>query len=92
MRNKNDSATNNLVSWLAEQKFPINPAVKVNGSSFPNVVLVVDFGSPLEPVRLTSEQGNDLSHLIKESVTAITGKRNVRINFDNNNGVFWASV
>jgi hypothetical protein len=87
---KNESI-DNFKNWLAG--FPVGkPSVKVNGSAFAFAVVAVDFGTPLEPVKLNGEQNQELQAKMKELTTALTGRRNVRVNFDHNNGVYWSSI
>ena len=87
---KNESI-DNFKNWLAG--FPVGqPTAKINGSAFAAAVVAVDFGSPKEPVKLTSEQNQELHARVKELTTALTGRRNVRVQFDHNNGVYWSSI
>lgn len=87
---KNESIEN-FQNWLTE--FPVGrPSLKVNGSSFTTAVIAVDFGSPLEPIKLTSEQNSELHSRMKELTTALTGRRTVRVNFDHNNGVYFTNI
>ncbi len=79
-------------SWLGTLSVPVKPTLKVNGNAFPAVVLAVDFGTPLEPFRLSSEQSSELSRRMKELTTNVTGRSPVRINNDHSNGVYWTSV
>ena len=87
---KNESI-DNFKNWLGS--FPVGkPSAKVNGSAFAAAVVAVDFGTPLEPIRLTAGQNHDLHAKMKELTTALTGRRNVRVQFDHNNGVYWTSI
>ncbi len=94
MRKNNDNIET-FKEWLAT--FPVgNPSVKVNGSAFSSAVVTIDFGTPLEPLNLTSEKNADaraeLQSRMKELTTALTGRRSVRVNSDHSNGVYWTSI
>lgn len=87
---KNESI-DSFKDWLAN--FPVgSPIAKINGSAFAGAVVTVDFGSPLEPVKLGAEHNQELHARMKELTTSLTGRRNVRVQFDHNNGVYWASI
>ncbi len=87
---KNESI-DNFKNWLAG--FPVGrPTAKVNGSAFASAVVAVDFGSPLEQVSLNGDQKQELHARMKELTTALTGRRNVRVQSDNANGVHWSSI
>lgn len=85
--------TTALRSWLDSQGFTVNPTIKVNGPSFSTAVVTVDFGSPLSSPRLSGEQTEKLSTLLK-SVTGdfYNGPVNIRVSYDAPNGVYWTSV
>jgi hypothetical protein len=87
---KNESI-DNFKQWLSE--FPVGrPTVKVNGSSFASAVVAVDFGTPKDGVKLTSEQNQELHGRMKELTTALTGRRNVRVQSDHTSGIYWSSI
>ncbi len=86
------SSVARLTDWLSGLKLHVKPTLKINGPIYTSAILAVDFGSPIEPVRLTSEQAHDLAYLIKAATTEITGRRSVRVNHDTNNGIYWTSI
>jgi hypothetical protein len=83
-----------LESFLTSLNLPINPAIHVNGKEHPTAVVVVDFGSPLDPVRLNSELSQELASKIRKFTRdLITKEANIRVSSDNYNGVvYWASI
>lgn len=85
---------NDLRNYVASLDVPVKPSVHVNGGSFHSAVLTVDFGQPLEPLKLTSEQVNGLTSAMREAARQVArSNSNVRINADSNNGlVYWASL
>lgn len=90
MRNKNETV-DAFKTWL--ETFPTgSPSLKVNGSGYTTAVIAVDFGSPKDSIKLTPEQSSDLHNRMKDATTALTGRRNVRVQFDHNNGMHWTSI
>lgn len=69
------------------------PGIHVNGKEHPTALVVVDFGTPIESVRLTSEQGQELASKLRKFARELVNKdANVRVSSDNYSGlVYWAS-
>jgi hypothetical protein len=82
----------NFRQWLVALPVNYKPSLKVNGNGYSTAVVVVDFGTPKEGVRLTSEQNSELGARMKELTTTLTGRRSVRVGYDNNAGVYWTSI
>lgn len=71
----------------------INPTVHVNGIAHPTAVITVDMGTPKTPTRLTGEQAQELSSLLKRATRDLYKEDvNIRISSDHHNGIFWSSV
>lgn len=82
-----------LTEWFGTLSLPITPSIKINGPLHPTAVIAVDFGAPLNPVRLTSEQVQDLSGRLRKLTRDLYSQEvNVRVSSDSQNGVFWSSV
>lgn len=95
MANKQSSSSRaELESFLSSLDLPNKPSVHVNGREHPTALVVVDFGAPLEPVRLNSEQSQELAgKLRKFARDLITKEVNIRVSSDNYSGVvYWASI
>jgi hypothetical protein len=56
-------------------------------------VLAIDFGQPLKPLRLTTEQSSELVQRIREAVRLLVGRDiPVRVHTDSQTGVWHASL
>jgi hypothetical protein len=85
--------TTELRAWLDSQGFPVNVAIKVNGTNHPTAVITVDFGSPVVPVRLSDDQRDNIAYWIKDLTMALyTTPVNVRVTHDPQNGILYTSV
>lgn len=85
--------TAELVSWLDGLGLGVRPTVKVNGPLFSTAVITVDLGSPLNPVRLSGVQAEELTRKLRALTRdAYNHDVNVRVSSDNQNGIFWSSV
>lgn len=89
-RNDRQSRIDDFTRWL--EGVGGSPKLHVNGPSFSTAVVSVDFGSPLEPVRLSQDVSSEMHSRLRELTTDLTGRRSVRIQFDHLNGVYWASI
>lgn len=80
-----------LKDWLRSiTTDKVRPSVHVN-NNYNLAVVVVDFGSPLEPVKLEPEQFTEMTRLIKSATKEVVGRESsVRLSVDN--GVYWTSV
>lgn len=80
-----------LKKWCAAQDD--SPRMHINGSDFPTALVSVDFGQPLKGVHLSADRGNELSTLLKAAGKELYRKKSsLRVNFDNQRGVFWVSA
>ena len=70
------------------------PGIHVNGKDHPSALVVVDFGTPLEAVRLSSEQSQELASKLRKFARELVSKdTNVRVSSDNYHGiVYYAAV
>lgn len=87
------SARLELESYFKTLKLKATPGIHVNGKEHPTALVVVDFGTPIESVRLTSEQGQELASKLRKFARELVNKdANVRVSSDNYSGlVYWAS-
>lgn len=83
-----------LENYLNTLNVKVKPAIHVNGKDHPTALVVVDFGTPIEAVRLSSEQSQELaSKLRKFARELVSANANVRVSSDNYCGVvFFASL
>lgn len=86
--------TKYLVDWLASLELEAKPSLHVNGHGYGGALLCVDFGTPLKPTKLTPEQSAELNERMKKLARDVLGREsaNVRVSFDSQNGVYWAST
>jgi hypothetical protein len=88
------NSSNELRKFLASLDTGVDPDLHINGSHFTNAVVVVDFGTPLKPIKLSTEQSADLSARLRKLTRELYGNRevNVRINSDYQNGIYYTSI
>jgi len=80
-------------AWLTSLELGINPHVHINGPSFLSCVLVVDFGTPLEGIKMSSERSAELFAKMKNITKTVMNKEvKVSVMNDHNNGIWWTSV
>ncbi len=93
LNNKAKGDIKALEDWLASLNLHVKPTVHVN-PNFSGAVIVVDFGSPVVPVQLSSEQNSELNSRMKGiSKTLISNNNvNVKVSFDAPNGVHYAGT
>lgn len=88
---RNNNSGEQLTNWLRTLNVGVKPTLKIN-SGFTTATVVVDFGTPKEPVRLTADQSTELSNQMRDLAASLTNRKNIRINYDNQNGVYWTSA
>ena len=88
---RNNNSGEQLTNWLRTLSVGVKPTLKIN-AGFTTATVVVDFGTPKEPVRLSAEQSTELSNQMRDLAGSLTNRRNIRINYDNQNGVYWTSA
>lgn len=82
-----------MVEFLGGLNLAVKPSLHINGSSYHQAVVTVDFGEPLDPVRLTNDQMHDLVSNMRSLTRDVIGRdASVNINTDNSRGVYWASI
>lgn len=94
MATKASSSRYELESFLHSLDLPNRPSIHVNGKEHPTALVVVDFGAPLDPVRLNSELSQELAGRIRRFARdLLTKEASIRVSSDNYNGVvYWASI
>jgi hypothetical protein len=83
-----------LRDYLASLDLGITPTVHVNGHAFSSALVTVDFGQPLKPAKLNQDQGAEFSDRLRKLAREIVNRdnANIRVSYDNINGVYWASI
>jgi hypothetical protein len=85
--------TGDLRQFIDSLGLHVNGSIRLNGPAHPTAVLTVDFGSPLQSVRLSPEQGQELTRRMRAVAREFyKDEVNVRVSADHQNGVYWASV
>jgi hypothetical protein len=66
--------------------------VHVNGAAHPTAIVTIDFGVPLNPVRLSQEEEGVLADHLRAATLAVLD-REQRIGFyrDTTNGIWWST-
>jgi hypothetical protein len=87
------TALNDLENYLTSLRLKAKPAIHVNGKDHPTALVVVDFGTPTESVRLNSEQSQELASKLRKYARELVSKdANIRVSSDHYAGlVYWAS-
>lgn len=87
------TALYDLESYLNTLKLKAKPGIHVNGKDHPMALVVVDFGTPIESVRLTSEQSQELASKLRKYARELVSKdANIRVSSDHYSGlIYWAS-
>lgn len=96
VRTKSTQALTDLRTWLQTLHPAIKPNLHVNGKDYPACVLTVDFGTPLEPFELSSDQATELPKKLRAAVKEIFSHKeipegDVRI-WNDSNGVWWTGI
>lgn len=94
MAKQSSSSRFELESFLSSLDLPNKPSIYVNGKEYPTAIVVVDFGAPLEAVRLNSEQSQELASRLRKFAGDLLSKQApIRVSSDNYNGVlYWCSI
>ncbi len=86
-------STDSIENFLGRITTATKGSVHVNGSTFQNALVTVDFGEPIPPYRLTGEQMQGLVAEMRSLALAVINRDvNVNIHSDNSRGIFWAAV
>lgn len=69
-------------------------SIHVNGHQFTTTsIITVDFGQPLKPVRLTSDQQHLVGEHLRAATKELLGREvQVRVHSDPSHGVMWSSL
>lgn len=88
------NSSNDLRKFLATLDTGVDPDLHINGPHFGAAVVVIDFGTPLKPVKLTGEQAQELTARLRKLTLELSGNRhvNIRVNNDYQNGIYWSSI
>lgn len=87
------TALYDLEAHLNTLKLKVKPSIHVNGKDHPTALVVVDFGTPTESVRFTSEQSQELASKMRKFARELVAKdANIRVSSDHYCGlVYWCS-
>jgi hypothetical protein len=92
-RERRPADTKYLRDWLDSLGLEVNPSIHINGHVYSNALVVVDFGSPIKHVKLSSEQNAELGDRLRLLAKDVLGREaSIRVSHDGPNGVYWASV
>jgi hypothetical protein len=84
---------NSLKTCLDGFGLEVKPTIHVNGAQFPTAIATVDFGAPLVPLKITSDQSSAMSDGLRSLARAVIGRdTNIRISNDGSNGIYWANI
>lgn len=91
---RRDADTTALTTFLSGLNIGVKPTFHVNGSQFLTAVVTVDLGEPLKSVKLTADQDQTLTGLLRHLATDITGRTEGRITIhrDHHRGIYWANA
>lgn len=83
-----------LTTFLSTIECEVKPTVHVNGSAYASALVSIDFGSPINQFRLTSDDNTEVTERLRRLSRAIVGREtaNIRISHDGQNGIFYASL
>lgn len=82
-----------MEAFLASLNTTVRPTLHVNGAEYRNAILTVDFGEPLEPFVLSSDDLQELVTRMRGLAREVLGRdATININPDKNRGIMWASV
>ena len=81
-------------TFLSTIDCEVNPTVHVNGSAYSSAIVTVDFGSPVNQFRLTSDDNAEVTERLRYLARVVVGREaaSIRISNDGPNGIFWASL
>lgn len=80
-----------LREWLDTLPIHVNPTVHVNGPQFSTAYVTVDFGQPLDPIRLPSDIAHELMDRLRKAGREISGAANLRVSTDGPSGIYWVA-
>ncbi len=94
-RKKTDDLSD-IRGFLAQLETEFKPSLHVNtvnGTSFLNCVLTVDFGQPLNPPKLSEEEEEKLKEKMKVATKLVLNRDvGIRVLNDPYYGIWWTSV
>jgi hypothetical protein len=84
----------NLHAYLRDLGLPVQPTIHINGPAFASAVVVVDFGQPLEPIKLTDDENAEVTEYLRQLTRTVIGKNiNLPVEVDTKNGlVYWSKL
>ena len=93
---KQSQSVNDLTeftTWLSSLESGVTPTVHVNGPIYTSCVLTVDFGTPLDGIKITTEQSNEMANRLRNVTKAILN-RDVKVSIMNDpaNGIWWTCL
>ena len=91
---KKEVDLSDLQNFLSQIKTELKPSLHVNGSSYLNCVLTVDFGQPLNPPNISSEEEDKLKEKMRASTKLIVNRpdASIRISNDPLANMYWSTV
>jgi type IV secretory pathway ATPase VirB11/archaellum biosynthesis ATPase len=94
VRNRRLIEASALHQFITDLNLKAVPSIHINGPAFASAIVTVDFGAPLEPVKLTSDENAEISERLRELTrTVISREVPVQIETDTKNGlVYWSRL
>jgi len=87
------NSSNEFKKFLASLETGVEPNLHINGHHFTTAVVVVDFGTPLRPIKLSSDQTQELFARLRKLTKEVIGKDvHIRVSNEYQHGVFWSSL
>lgn len=89
------SIRSELEDFLENLDLPVAPSIHINGNGHPTAIVVVDFGAPTDPVRLTADQNQELTSKLRKFTKELLKNKDifVRVSSDNYAGVvYWSAL
>lgn len=86
------SAVTELRTWLHALDLPFKPGLHINGLPWSEAMLAVDFGQPIEPIRISTEEKEELIGKMRSATCALLGRQTVVDVQNDRNGIYWTAI
>lgn len=89
VRQKRNVELDDFKTWLASLEG--RPILHVNGAGYTSAVLTVDFGAPLQEVKIDQDVSGELTTRMRAATRSLCrgNDANIRIQTDTSNGMIW---
>jgi hypothetical protein len=91
-RQKRNVEVDDFKTWLASLEG--RPILHVNGSAYSMAVLTVDFGTPLQEIKIDQDLSGELTTRMRAATRSLCkgNDANIRIQTDTSNGIWFTSI